>query len=174
MEDRAARPKPVSGRKLVVIGGAFALAGGMFILWAFSRWGQDTFTRSARTVEARGRAYELAMGITRCVNKGERPDLPPSAGPVPSPIARSTHFDEAQSKVAFDADVFRCAGFHLRGEVHVQIEWRRADATHGVALARLDEDGDGKADFEANSNVSCDGVAPERCRADKVDERRFR
>lgn len=168
------KPKSVSGRKLVVIGGAFALAGGILVLWAFSRWGQDTFTRSARTVEARGRAYELAMGVTRCVNKSARSELPPSAGPVPSLIARSTHFDEAQSNAAFDADVFRCASFHLRGEVHVQIEWRRNDATHGVAVARLDEDGDGRADFEAHSNVSCDGAAAERCRADKVDERRLR
>lgn len=185
------RQEHASGRRLVLVGGSAAIAGGIFVIWAFSHWGQSTFTRSARTVEARGRAYELAMGITRCMAKG-RIQLPESAAPVPATPPQSLHLGSAESDRAFAADAYACAGFHPRGELHIQVEWIRLDEQHGVARTRLDENGDGQPDFEASSAVHCvasDGdAAPserargeslagagaaETCRADPVDERRF-
>lgn len=163
----------VSGRRVVVIGGAVAILCGFFVLWAFQRWGQDTFTRSARTVEARGRAYELAAAVARCMNRSARPELPPSAGPVPAEIVRSVHVAGKDSAAMFAADVFACAEFRPAGEIHVQVEWRRDDARHAVALTRIDENGDGRPDFEALSRVKCESPSPDRCHADTVEERRL-
>lgn len=168
-------PARVSGRRVVVIGGVLAIAAGLFVVWAFRHWGQDTFTRSARTVEARGRAYELAAAVARCMNATNRSELPPSAGPIPSVIQSSLHVAGRDSAALFAADVFKCAGFHPAGELHIQVEWRREDAQHAVALARLDENGDGRPDFEALSRVICgpSPASPERCHAGPVEERRI-
>jgi hypothetical protein len=156
---------------VVVFGGAGAIAAALFVLWAFQRWGEDTFTRSARTVEARGRAYELAAGIARCMNRTERAELPPSAGPIPPVVQRTFHVAHGDRTKVFSADAFVCAGFHPAGELHMQIEWKRDDATHATAIARVDEHGDPRADVEARSRVRCEGAPPERCHADNVEER---
>jgi len=158
-----------SGKRIVIWGGAAALAGAAVVLGAFSRWGLDTFTRSARTVEARGRAFELASAIARCVNRSGRSTLPPSAGPVPETV-HEVRWGAAESDAAFHAEAFTCAGFHPRGVIHVQIAWNQEGPLAGVAIGRLDEDGDGTVDFEARSRVSCDGAAPEPCHAAMVEE----
>lgn len=168
VSERAAAP--FSGRRLVVVGGVFALVGAGVVLWAFVRYGRDTFTRSARDVEARARAYELATGLARCMNRTGRAELPPSAGPVPAKPSRAVSLDGEESAAAFAADAFSCAEFRPRGEIHVQIEWQRKDATHGTSIGRLDENGDGRVDFEAHSAVHCDVAPPERCVADLVVE----
>lgn len=163
---------PFSGRRLVVVGGVLALLGAGVVLWAFARYGEDTFTRSARDVEARARAYELAASLARCMNHTGRAELPASAGPVPAAPPHGLFLDAEKSAAAFSADVFTCADFRPRGEIHVQVEWQRTDATHGVVIGHLDENGDGRVDFEARSDVHCDGAPPERCHAELVQERK--
>lgn len=160
----------MSGKRIVVWGGALSLVGAGIVLWAFTRWGRDTFTRSAWTVEARGRAFALASAIARCTNRSGG-ELPPSSGPVPS-TPHEVHFTGKEAEAAYAAEAFVCADFHPAGTVHVQIAWTRETAGTGFALGRLDENGDGTVDFEATVRVHCDGVLPERCYAGKVEESR--
>jgi hypothetical protein len=170
--------KTRSGRRVVLVGAPLVLLGAALVIGTFSKYGQGNFTRAARIVEARGRAYELAAGIARCMNHEGRAELPESAPPVPEKPPRALEVDAKKAAQLFSRDVFKCAAFHPRGEVHIQIEWRREEPNHGVVIARLDDDGDGNADFEATSRVACEppnpsGPAPERCRAALVEERRL-
>ncbi len=165
------RSKPMSGRRLIAWGLPIALAGGVLIIVLFAKYGRGNFTSAARIVEARGRAYELAAGLARCTNHGEGRVLPPSAGPVP-PSGRAS-LDQAASERRFAAEAFVCATFHPRGQVHVEVEWHRLTPSRGRALARLDDDADGQADFEAESVVECEPQGAERCRALAVAERSF-
>lgn len=168
-----ARKQGRSGRKIVLVFGPLALLGAAFVMAMFAKYGRGNFTRAARIVEARARAYELAAGVARCTNKLPEATLPPSTERRPAVPPHKLELDARASAELFAAEAFRCADFHPRGEMHVQVAWRRDDGARGAGLGWLDDDGDGTIDFEAESIVECAPSGPDRCHARLVEERRL-
>ena len=168
-----APPRAWSGRRLVLVFGPLALVGAAIVIGFFSKYGRGNFTRAARIVEARARAYELASAIARCTNRRGPAALPPPSPWVPPEPPRKLSLDAESSAASFAHEAFTCAGFSPRGEIHVQVAWFRSDDHHGAARSLLDDDGDGRPNFEAESIVECAPQGEDRCHARLVTEKRL-
>jgi hypothetical protein len=88
----------------------------------------------------------LREGIRRCVLTALG-TLPGSSPAVPARLAQVGGAGFTAPPADWQTPVWKCAGFHVDGPVRFQLQWQLVTpSTAGVAVAWIDDDGDGAAD----------------------------
>ncbi|WP_394847901.1 hypothetical protein LZC95_10605 [Pendulispora brunnea] len=163
--------KPLSGKRLVLLGaGVIAvLALGIFLAFAFI--GRKQLVRASFLSEGRRRLGDFGEGLAHCaVTAG----LPPSSPLVPAEFDQLKGPGYQSTPQDWAAEAFRCAHFAPTDATsHFQIGWKRHDAESGEVQAFGDVDQDGRVDTRMTAPVKCTFKEPsviEKCGIGPVQE----
>ncbi|HWL85587.1 MAG TPA: hypothetical protein VNO21_07285 [Polyangiaceae bacterium] len=145
--------KPLSGKRLVVMGGAVlaVVAIGIFVAFAFI--GRKQLVRASLLSEGRRRLGDFGEGLARCAVSAE---LPPSSPLVPADPKTLAGPGRVTTASDWQAEAFRCAHFAPTDATsHFQIGWTRESDANGTVRAIGDIDQDGKLDTVMTAPVLC-------------------
>jgi len=163
--------KPLSGKRLVLIGSVVLAVLAIGIFLAFALIGRKQLVRASFLSEGRRRLGDFGEGLAQCaVTAG----LPPSSSLVPAEFDQLQGAGYRSTPQDWDAEAFRCAHFApTDATCHFQIGWKRNDAESGEVQAFGDIDRDGRPDTRMSAPVKCTFKAPsviERCGIGPVHE----
>ncbi len=145
--------KVLSGKRLVVVGGAVMALLGLCIFLGFALVGRKQLVRASLLSEGRRRLGDFGEGLAHCaVSAG----LPPSSPLVPADASKLAGKGYTSTASDWSAEAFQCAHFApIEATAHYQFGWTRENETTGFVRAVGDINQDGKLDTEMRAPVMC-------------------
>lgn len=144
----------VSGKKLVLVGGAVSIVVLFGITFAFRTFGFNRFVANAQLQEGKSNVVYIARGVAACALK--KGSLPPTSRTVPTDLSQVGAKTYASTDADWSDEAFACDGFRMRDPQRFQYQWERKDETHGVARARADFNGDGVVEATFEQDLACE------------------